>query len=394
MPLLAAFIGNALNPATLAFYSLGVLSPTLQREFGWGTGAVAGSLLAISITTLLIGSLVGSMVDRLGVRQVAVWSAALTALALSLFAFVPLSLGRYYGLWVLVAAAGAGILPITWSRLVNQHYRFKRGLALGISFVGTGVTGFLLKPLLFHVLEQHGFRGAFLTLAVLPLIAGASTLLLVRSASTQEDAARSSAARLAGMTLREAFCDWRFWLLAILVASASAGVGGPLPNMESVLRARGYSGAEAIAFAQFIGIAIVAGRIGGGALLDRFWAPAIGAFALVAGGVGCLAAWIHSTPHWTTGLQVFLIAVASGLEVELVAFLVVRYFGLKAYASIYGVLYGIFALATGAGAIGFGALFDAVGSYGPALASCGLLLVASAGAMLCLGPYRYYEQAR
>ncbi|MBL8264745.1 MFS transporter [Steroidobacter sp.] len=388
-------VGNALNPGTLAFYSLGVLSPALQREYGWSAGAAAGGLFAVSVTTLLVSPLAGALTDRLGARKVASWSVVLLSLTLCLLATVPLSLPMYYGLWMLAAAGGAGSFPFTWSRLITQHFRRKCGLALGLSFVGTGLAGALLKPPLFQVVEQHGVQGGFWFLAVLPLLSLITTLLLVRpmSAVPRTDAAAKPVAA-EGVTLAEATRDWRFWLLALVVASAAIGVGGPLPNMESVLRATGYSGAEAVALAQLIGLAIIFGRIGCGALLDRIWAPAVGAVVLAAGGLGCLAAWSTTEPSWTAGVTVFLIATASGLEVELVAFLALRYFGLKNYSSIYGVLYGIFALGTGVGAISFGVIFDATGSYGPALMSFGLLLIGAAAAILWLGAYRYETRSQ
>jgi MFS family permease len=399
-PLLAAFIGNALNGGSLCFYSLGVLAPALHAKYGWGAGAVAGSLLAITGTTLLVSPIVGVMTDRFGVKRIAAVSAALMALTLGSFAILPLTLPLYLGLWSLVAILGAGCFPMTWSRLVNQHYRMKRGLALGISFVGTGLTGFFLKPALFTMIERHGLEAGFLLLAALPLVTLTTTLLFIRAPAAPLPSNDRVAGPLAGgsaaagYTLREAFGDGRFWLLALVVTAAALGVGGPLPNMESVLRSLGHSNGDAIGVAQGIGLAIIVGRIGGGALLDRVWAPAVGTLGLVAGGIGCLAIWHSAEPSSAAALQVFLIGLASGLESDLVAFLVVRYFGLKSYASIYGVLYGLFALGTGIGAIAFGAAFDTFHSYRPVLAIFGLVLIASGALILLLGPYRYTDKAR
>jgi MFS family permease len=282
MALLAAFIGNALGAGTLGFYSLGVLAPELHAQFGWGTGAIAGGLLVMTLTTLIVSPFAG-LLDRLGVRAVAATSTLLLALSFALFAALPLSLPLYYGLWALVATAGAGTFPMTWSRLINQSFQRRRGLALGISFVGSGLTGFLLKGPLFNVLEQHGLRAGFLLLAILPMGTLIATLLLVPSKPRGPVLAQSVPdAAVIGHALNEALRDWRFWILAVAITGTAFGVGGPLPNMESVLRAAGYKGANAIAIAQIIGLAIVAGRVRGGALLDRVWATAVGFFIIAA----------------------------------------------------------------------------------------------------------------
>jgi predicted MFS family arabinose efflux permease len=393
--LVAAFIGNALNGGSLCFYSLGVLAPTLHSVYGWSVGGIAGSLLAITGTTLLVSPIIGAIIDRFGVKRVAALSAALMSFTLALFALLPLTLPLYLALWSLVALLGAGCFPVTWSRLINQHFRLKRGLALGISFVGTGLTGFFLKPALFTTIEHHGLNAGFWLLAALPLVTLATTLLFIRSPKTQSASLQAALpGELSGYTLRTALSDGRFWLLAVVVLAAALGVGGPLPNTESVLRSLGHSNGDAVSIARSIGLAIIAGRIFGGALLDRLWAPAVGAVGLFLGGIGCLAIWSSSGPSSAAGFEVFLIGLASGLETDLVAYLVVKYFGLRSYASIYGALYGLFSLGTGLGAIAFGTAFDVLRSYTAVLAIFGIVLIVSAGLILFLGPYRYQEQTR
>lgn len=397
--LIAAFVGNALSGGSLCFYSIGVLAPSLHSVYGWGVGGIAGSLLAMTLATFIVSPIIGAVIDRFGVKRVAALSAVLMACGFSLFALLPLTLPLYLALWAFVALLGAGCLPVTWSRVINQHFRLKRGLALGISFVGTGLMGFFLKPALFATIERHGLNAGFWLLASLPLVTLVSTLIFIRSPKAEVTAStppstEPQSSELSGFTLRSALLDGRFWLLAAVVFAAALGVGGPLPNTESVLRSLGHPNGDAVSIARSIGLAIIAGRIVGGALLDRIWAPAVGAAGLFLGGIGCLAIWNSSGPSPAAGVEVFLIGLASGLETDLVAFLVVKYFGLKNYASIYGALYGLFGLGTGLGAIAFGTAFDVLHSYTAVLAVFGGVLIVCAAMILFLGPYRYQEKRR
>ena len=61
--------------------------------------------------------------------------------------------------------------------------------------------------------------------------------------------------------------------------------------------------------------------------------------------------------------SIALIGFAAGVEYDLMAFLVARYFGMRAYASIYGELYGCLRLGAGVGPLVFGMQFDKFHSY-------------------------------
>jgi predicted MFS family arabinose efflux permease len=386
--LAAAFAGNALTAGTLSFYSLGVVAPALQDAFGWGLGEINGGLLAVSLCTLGAAPFAGLLADRHGVRPVVLLSLTGLAATLLLLALLPLSLPLYYGLWGLAAIAGAGTFPVTWTRLVNQNFVRFRGLALGLSFVGTGLTGFFLKPLLFSVIGSGGYRAAYITLAALTVIPFVVTWSLVPGGAHQKQQQAGSSAGT-GFYIGEAIGDWRFWLLLLAVACGAIGVGGPLPTMEALLTSGGSSAQQAIAAAQIIGIAIIFGRLVGGMLLDRIWAPSVGAVFLASGALGCFSLIAGAAPWLPPTAKVFLIGAASGLETDLVAFMVARYFGLRSYGLIYGIFYGVFAIATGIGAIFFGAWFDATGSFDGALLLFAVLLALAALMILCVGRYRF-----
>ena len=78
-----------------------------------------------------------------------------------------------------------------------------------------------------------------------------------------------------------------------------------------------------------------------------------------------------------------------GAEVDIIGFLVGRYFGLRRYGEIYGYIFAAFTMGTGIGPYLMGVNFDVAASYKFALAGfCGLLLLSSA-LIAMLGPYRY-----
>ena len=51
----------------------------------------------------------------------------------------------YLFLWGLLSALSANILPITFIKAISRWFHEKRGLALGIVLVGTGIGGTVAK---------------------------------------------------------------------------------------------------------------------------------------------------------------------------------------------------------------------------------------------------------
>jgi MFS family permease len=134
------------------------------------------------------------------------------------------------------------------------------------------------------------------------------------------------------------------------------------------------------------GGAVIIGRIGVGALVDRYWAPAVALMVLVPAMAGCLL--LAASPGLAGGaIAAVLIGVAAGTELDLLGFLVARYFGLADFARIYGRLFVFVAVAAGSAPPLFGLARDLTGSYAPAfLAAAGLLIIGASG-LLALGPY-------
>jgi predicted MFS family arabinose efflux permease len=163
--------------------------------------------------------------------------------------------------------------------------------------------------------------------------------------------------------------------------------------MENILSLHGFDKPTIATLVAFIGLSVVGGRLLGGWIIDRLWAPGV-AFVLLS--LPALACWLLAQPHVSFGgalLSICLIGSAAGVEYDLMAFLVARYFGMRSYAAIYGTLYGCFALGAGIGPMIFGANFDRSRSYDEALIASAIMLVASAALLLTLGPYRRFAQS-
>ena len=73
-------------------------------------------------------------------------------------------------------------------------------------------------------------------------------------------------------------------------------------------------------------------------------------------------------------LGVALMGLGLGTEIDMIAFLITRYFGQRAFGQIYGWFFMIFGLGSGVGPFLGGVTYDRAGSYNPALIGAAVAL--------------------
>jgi predicted MFS family arabinose efflux permease len=398
---LAAMLGIGLGLSPVPFYTIGMLAPELRKAFGWEFSAMMVGLPIMTLGVLIVSPLVGLLADRYGVRRVTLVSIVLFSLSFMSFALNKGSIELFYLNWALMAVFGAGTLPITWTRAVNNRFDLHKGLALGLSLLGTGVFGFLVKPLTAWLIADYGWRAAYVVVGLLPLLIALPVALLafhdvdgsLSSSAERRAALARRAADSPGLSLREALRQYRFWLLALSFVLISFAVGGLIPNMENILKIAGFARDDIVSLVSLIGLSVIVGRIAGGWLIDRLWAPGV---ALVMISLPALACYMLADAQLTTGnarIAIVLIGMAAGIEYDLMAFLVARYFGMKSYGAIYGAQYGFFAFGAGLAPVVFGRAFDKTGSYNSVLLLAAAFLVIGAFALLGLGRYRRFEHS-
>jgi predicted MFS family arabinose efflux permease len=392
---LASCVGIALGLSPIPFYEIGLFAPEIAKEFGWGIGTIMAGVFFMMCGSLLASPAVGYLADRYGARRVALTSIVCFGIFLSLFALQSGSLPLYYANWFLLALTGAGTLPITWTRAINQNFDLKKGLALGIALAGTGASGFLLKPATASVVAAHGWRAGFVFLSLMPILISLplAALCFRQPASTPASAGRNMA-NPEGRTFGEAIRDYRFWFIGLGILPVAFAISGPIANLESILRGHGVGRDTILRIVPLLGLAVIVGRLGGGWLMDRVWAPAvaIGLFTFSAAASWLLVNGAASPPYVAFG--VLGVGLAAGLEFDLMAFLTARYFGPRSYGGIYGTMYAFFALGSGVAPTVYGRAFDVTKSF-TSIVSIGAAAMFIGGFfLLFLGPYRYQPSSQ
>ncbi len=389
---LSAMLGIALGLSPLPFYTIGVFAPHLVKAFGWSMGQIMGGITVTTLMVLWAGPLVGILATRYPVRRIAIGSLVLFGLAFMSLGLSTGSLVQYYITFAAIAVLGAGTLPITWTRAVNHWFDARKGLALGISLMGTGIFGFFSKGLTAWLIAQFGWRGAFVGLGLLPLlIATPVALLLFHDSEDAPDAAPRPALK-DGLTMPQILADRRFWTMAFGFLIVSFALAGPAPNLEKILVLAGIGPTQVIQLTSLIGLSALTGRFVGGWLVDRFWAPAVAFVILSLPAISCWLLASAALDYTTAAFSICLIGFALGVEYDLMAFFIARYFGMRSYTAVYGVLYVFFSTGAGFGPLLFGMDYDRHGSFHLSLVAAATVLLVTGLCFLTLGRYRRFDQ--
>lgn len=387
--LLAALLGIGCGLAAMPFYTAGVFAPHLAREFGWSLGEIMAGLTITTVTVVVAAPVTGMLCDRFGTRPIAMVSLGCFGLAYLSLATLGNSLVQFYATWAIAAALGAGTLPITFTRTVNQWFDHHRGLALGIAMTGTGLFGIGCKPLLAWVIGLYGWRAGYAALGLLPLLIALPMVALLfheqKGATAALKAGNTEA--LAGLSRNEALRHWRFWLIAVILFPISFALAGAVPNLEPILLDRGLDAQTILTITPLIGLASIAGRLIGGLLLDRFWAPAVAFILLGMPAISCVILAGGTLDPGMARFAILLIGFALGIEYDVVAYLTSRFFGMRAYSAIYSIFYVCFATGAGFAPLIFGVIRDRTQDFAPALIVSAVILPLCSAGFLFLGRY-------
>ena len=160
--------------------------------------------------------------------------------------------------------------------------------------------------------------------------------------------------------------------------------------MGLVLLDRGFTPTSAASVAVSLGLSMSAARLIIGYLLDKIFAPIIGGmiFLLTAIGFSLLA---YIPTQWAPFIAASLLGAGLGAETELMGYMVSRYFGLRRFGTIYGLVFVGFLLGTSGGPYMYAKTQEILGSYDPALKMMILLMLVTAVMFASMGKYDRYR---
>ena len=121
-------------------------------------------------------------------------------------------------------------------------------------------------------------------------------------------------------------------------------------------------------------------------MLDKYPGHLVGAAAFVIPILACVLLLFDGANPLSQAVAAAIFGLTLGSEVDVIAYLASKHFGLRNFGALYGVLQMALALGTAFGPLAAGAVFDRYESYAPFLMLTMVLMAASAIALTSLGP--------
>ena len=372
--------------------SFGVFLKPLIEEFGWTRTVTSGAMSTAQGIFGLVGIMMGRLTDKYGARILLVFGVLLGGSGYLLMSHINSiwQLYVYFGVCIGVCM-GSSWTPI--GATVSRWFVEKRVLALGITSIGSATGYMLLPPIIAHVIAGHGWRFAYMMVAIVVFITAVPALILLGRNPPQgiravrdNETKRGNVEGKVGEAIQprewlvtEAARTTPFWMLMII-----SFVGSAVFYFVSV---------HIVAYATDVGIPVTSAAliftfINGVSIVSTLLAWPIAArlgnrvalLLLLAAQVVALVLFVWATSLWMFFALASLFGFGFGATVPIRTAMIPQLFGMRSVGTIIGLVAFAWAIGGITGPVLAAYIFDLSQSYDIAFLAGGLLLIIGMGA--------------
>jgi sugar phosphate permease len=372
----------------------GALLIPIREDTGWTTAQIALAGAAGLLLLGLGGPVSGVLLDRFGVRRVAVGALLLTAFGLGASALAT-ELWQLVVLFGLVAGFGAGLVSSSLGPVIaNRWFVRGRGVVVGVFGASTSAGQLVFFPVMTVTAVALGWRNAVLVMAVLLASVTLPALFLLRErpsdvgqrarGAPDDGVDDPSLSRADPGIMRRAFRTETFWLLAGTFFVCGATSNG-LVGQHFIAHAvdHGFTQTDASGTLAIMGAFNFVGTLASGWLTDR-----VDPRRLLLAYYGFRGLSLLYLPAIHNSMDISGFAILFGLDyiatVPPTVALVADTFGRRNVGIVYGWVYFSHMLGAAMAAEIAGLVRDAFGDYTIAIIAGGWLAVAAGVAALVI----------
>lgn len=374
-------VGNNLN-------SLYVLPVTQEFQVSRGSFSLVMSLN--SLTGFLSTMLSGILLLRFGYRRLVSCGLLVTGLSFcfllgSSHSLVTIGLGvAIYGFCGGVCST-AGV-----ARIVGDWFHRQRGLVLGLISAATGIGGSVFCLILTAIMQGRGWRASYVFSGVMLLMMAAAMALLVRSRpddmklrpygegqlpAKKRHRGGHSEESWAGFSLKELARKPTFFLMMGLTLlsclSLYLGFYVVVPHMRDC----GLTAEQAATVQSVMLLGLSVAKLLSGALSDRIGPRWVTVLCMAFGAVGL---WLMAQVQTMTGalIAICIYTMSLPLTTITVPLLTTELFGYRAHDTAVGLFLAMVHVGGMIASPLINLIYDAIGSYSPAMRAGAVLAVA------------------
>lgn len=389
--------------AYAAWYSFSVFFVALLREFDWSRSVTAGAFSLFIILHSLVGPFVGYMVDRLGPRRVIVLGSLLLGVGLFLCSLIR-AWWQFYLFFGIITAVGVG--SIGWVpnlTIIQQWFKEKRGLPVGIVSSGIGIGILICVPAIQYLITRIGWRMTYRIMSVgIPLITVSMAAALLRRspqrtqildiqkgispAAIRDPSFIDEEGVSHSWTVRQAISTKQFWLLVFSFLIGNMITHSILTHHVAFFVDQGLETQFASYVVGMVGLVSMGGKILWGTLSDRIGREKTYTIGISCAACGMVVLILFNLFHFPSLTYFYALFFGMGYAATaaLPPLVTADFFEGRSFGGIFGSLMMLIGVGGAFGAWLAGFLFDRVGSYLPLF----IIIIVVCSPLTCLSIWK------
>ena len=323
-----------------------------------------------------------------------------------LFGITCLGMAQVSGLFTLFLAffflrfLGQGSMSMLARNALAMWFHRRLGLAGGLANLGMAVAVGGMPALGFMLIDNYGWRGAYVVLGAVVWVVVFPLLAFVFRDRPEDmgqapdggavvaDKAEGAAADENAFTLRQVFRSRTYWVAICCMSTWSMSGTGVQFHIVSIFAGRGLDAVDVATMFSIYAAMIAGSRLVGGLLADRVPLHVLLAVSLLCQGAA-LVSLNQLKAAWLPLVFPLFSALGSGMSVSVGETMWVRYYGRRHLGKIRGSVSTMGVAASGVGPFVMGVAFDVFGGFTQVLWLCsGLSVLLSFLALTATPPKR------
>ncbi|MGO0882113.1 MFS transporter [Clostridioides difficile] len=343
----------------------------VTEDLGFSRSEFSLYYTVIALSTMVIALFMGKLAKKFKIKSIMLVGCVLAGIGYIGYSYAN-SIYVFY-LMSIFSGLGLGMTTLTpLSIIISNWFVEKRGLALGLTFMGSGVGGMIFNPVANYIILNYGWRQSYLVLGIIILVTTIPIVLIFMSEKPSdkgllpygyENSSKSVLDTSAkGVMLGEAVKTKIFWIMVVGLILITIIAMGVQMHIASYLTDIGYSPTFAASVISINMGVVILGKILLGYIFDKIGCEKGVIFVGLQVFLGVLALLFASK---YPAIIVFIICWGIGncMGTIVPALITSEIFGKKDYSTIVGVVNAVVLLGAALGSAVTGKLYDISGGY-------------------------------
>ncbi|NMS91217.1 MFS transporter [Clostridioides difficile] len=343
----------------------------VTEDLGFSRSEFSLYYTVIALSTMVIALFMGKLAKKFKLKNIMLVGCVLAGIGYIGYSYAN-SIYVFY-LMSIFSGLGLGMTTLTpLSIIISNWFVEKRGLALGLTFMGSGVGGMIFNPMANYIILNYSWRQSYLVLGIIILVTTIPIVLIFMSekpsdkgllpygySDSSENVLDNSAK---GIMLGDAVKTKIFWIMVVGLILITIIAMGVQMHIASYLTDIGYSPTFAASVISINMGVVILGKILLGYVFDKVGCEKGVIFVGLQVFLGVLALLFASK---YPAIIVFIICWGIGncMGTIVPALITSEIFGKRDYSTIVGVVNAVVLLGAALGSAVTGKLYDMSGGY-------------------------------